>query len=622
VATVGVCSGFDAEGPRGRREPRLFDGIGASSTLGFGSLAVAGARGYGARMRLPGRTERRLALALLLVAVLPLAASVVVARSLLRRATSLFFNADVGTELDRSLSIYGDLAKAMKETLRARADAIAAQESLRAAALLAHGPSIDDELRGAVESYPDLVSIAVCSAPLAPPDGSEAEEVPEGTCGVANGGRELGRAVRKAPADPRVERTLEVRRPIRVSTSPSKEGGSKLPTREVVAVFAAPRARLDDVTRAAEFTRAYRAIERQRLDVERIYLIAFAALLGTTIALSAVLGSLLARNVTKRIRALSEVTREVAAGNLAARVDDDDNDEIAELGQAFNRMLVEVEESRARIEFLRRMGAWQEMARRLAHEIKNPLTPIQLAVEECHRRYRGDDASFRKVLDLTQEIVSEEVATLRRLVTEFSSFARLPHAELQRGDLGVFLREQERRLTIEDASEETSGLLDGVDLSLDVPAKPLPVALDPQMLHRVFVNVLGNAAQAIRARSPHGRIEMVAREDRSFVVVDIDDNGPGIDPELRDRVFDPYVTTKADGTGLGLAIVKKIIVEHGGTVEVADGRLGGARIRIRIPLWGTLASDAALSDSPKSGESVPSLRTVAPRGAGNSAREE
>lgn len=561
-------------------------------------------------MRLPGRTERRLALALLLVAVLPLAASVVVARSLLRRATSLFFNADVGTELDRSLSIYGDLAKAMKETLRAKADAIAAQESLRAAALLAHGPSIEDELRTALDQYPDLVSIAVCSAPLPSPDGPDAEEVPEGTCGLQKEGHELGRATRRVPADPASERTLEVRRPLGVRLA--KGASSTLPTREVVAVFAAPRARLDDVGRAAEFTRAYRAIERQRVDVERIYLIAFAALLGTTMALSAVLGTLLARSVTKRIRALSDVTREVAAGNLAARVTDSGEDEIAELGQAFNRMLVEVEGSRARIEFLRRMGAWQDMARRLAHEIKNPLTPILLAVEECHRRYRGDDPGYRRIIDLTQEIVSEEVATLRRLVTEFSSFARMPHAELEKGDLRAFLLDQERHLTLEDDREETAGLLDGIDFSVRVPDHALPVALDPQMLHRVVVNVVGNAAQAIRERSPHGRIEVVASEERGFVVIDVDDNGPGIDPPLRDRVFDPYVTTKADGTGLGLAIVKKIIVEHGGMVEVADGKLGGARVRIRIPLLGTSASDAALQDSaPRGSPSQPPGKSAA-----------
>jgi two-component system, NtrC family, nitrogen regulation sensor histidine kinase NtrY len=596
-------------------------------------------------MRLPGRTERRLALALLLVAVLPLAASMVVARSLLRRATSLFFNADVGTELDRSLSIYGDLAKAMKETLRAKADAIAAQESLRAAALLAHGPSIDEELARAIEGYPDLVSIAVCSAPQPSPDAEtagepgepEPEPLAEGTCTTAKGARELGRATRKTPADPRVERTLEVRRPIRGAAPPAGATGSELPTREMVAVFAAPRARLDDVTRAAEFTRAYRAIERQRLDVERIYFIAFAVLLCISIALSAVLGTLLARSVTKRIRALSEVTREVALGNLAARVDDHNDDEIAELGQAFNRMLVEVEESRARIEFLRRMGAWQEMARRLAHEIKNPLTPIQLAVEECHRRYTGDDVGFRKVLDLTQEIVGEEVATLRRLVTEFSSFARLPHAELVRGDMVAFLRDQERHLTLEDANDETAGLLDGVDLIVKVDDEKIPVALDPQMLHRVFVNVLGNAAQAIRGVSPHGAIELSAKADGSFVTVDIDDNGPGIDAAMRDRVFDPYVTTKADGTGLGLAIVKKIIVEHGGTIEALPSPLGGARIRIRIPLLGTVASDAALADSPDAAAAVapssvhiPALTSGGSRprpsrgvgGAGNSPPEE
>src|SRR4029079_18424519 len=110
--------------------------------------------------------------------------------------------------------------------------------------------------------------------------------------------------------------------------------------------------------------------------------------------------------------------------------------------RAFNRMLGELERSRARIEFLRRIGEWQKMARRLAHEIKNPWRPSQLAVEECHRRYEGDDAEYRRILETTLEVVAEEVGSLRRLVGEFSSFARLPRAELSPGDLGEFLREQ------------------------------------------------------------------------------------------------------------------------------------------------------------------------------------
>src|SRR5215467_10940690 len=109
-------------------------------------------------------------------------------------------------------------------------------------------------------------------------------------------------------------------------------------------------------------------------------------------------------------------------------------------------MLEELAKSRARVEFLRRMGEWQKMARRLAHEIKNPLTPIQLAVEECHRRYRGDDADYKRVVQTMAEVVEEEIGSLRRLVSEFSSFARLPQAELARDDLAGFLREQEEHM--------------------------------------------------------------------------------------------------------------------------------------------------------------------------------
>jgi nitrogen fixation/metabolism regulation signal transduction histidine kinase len=242
------------------------------------------------------------------------------------------------------------------------------------------------------------------------------------------------------------------------------------------------------------------------------------------------------------------------------------------------------------------MGTWQEMARRLAHEIKNPLTPIQLAVQECHRRYDGDSRAYRKLLDMTLEIVEEEVNTLRRLVGEFSNFARLPRAELVAGDLAVYLRDQGARFSVVEVDDEEAGNLTGLTLDWKIPAEPLQVAFDPIMLHRVLANVVGNAAQAIRGQQPDGgRVQVTATTDRGFVVLDVDDSGPGVPDDQRERIFDPYFTTKSDGTGLGLAIVKKVVVEHGGTIEALAGPGGGARIRIRIPLLGTPASDVALS---------------------------
>jgi nitrogen fixation/metabolism regulation signal transduction histidine kinase len=302
---------------------------------------------------------------------------------------------------------------------------------------------------------------------------------------------------------------------------------------------------------------------------------------------------------------LAEATKLVAAGNLAIRVPERGNDEMSELARAFNRMLGEVADSRARIEYLQRIGAWQEMARRLAHEIKNPLTPIQLAVQEAHRRYADADPKFKKLLDTTLEIVEDEVGTLRRLVGEFSDFARLPQANLEQEDLAEFLRELSAQLVLlgeepghGELPDELRSVWDGkpIDLVFDVPAEPAEVLMDRHMLRRVLVNLLQNAAQALRRNSETpAKIRVSLRRDGDYWVLDVDDNGAGIPEALRETVFDPYVTTKHDGTGLGLAIVKKIVIEHGGNIAVGDADLGGARLRVRFPVLGTQAAAVAQS---------------------------
>jgi nitrogen fixation/metabolism regulation signal transduction histidine kinase len=327
--------------------------------------------------------------------------------------------------------------------------------------------------------------------------------------------------------------------------------------------------------------------------------------LAVTIIVAVAFGTQLARSVTRRIDALARATKAVGAGSLEVRVPVQGNDELTELSRGFNQMLSEMEVNRARVEFLQRMSTWQEMARRLAHEIKNPLTPILLAVEECHRKYDGNDPSFRKLIDTTLEVVEEEVGTLRRLVGEFSSFARLPQAELALGDLGEFLSEQEShavliRDELQNAAEGLASIRNGptndpprrVQISFDVPREPMPVHLDRQMLRQVISNILRNAFQAVLAHRREGRVKVgVLIEERAFVM-HFDDDGPGVPESLREAIFDPYVTTKSDGTGLGLAIGKKIVVEHGGTIDAGPSPLGGARFRIRIPRLATPAGRA------------------------------
>ncbi len=521
------------------------------------------------------RTTRRLAVALLLVATVPLLASIFVARSLVRSATGYLVRDEVGTELQNSLGVYAELARALKESMRARADVLATREPLRAAAARKAGPELEAALAEALADYPDLVSAAVFDGPDGP---------------------RLAARDRGRPVDEASERALAVRRPL----GPGEDAP------ELEAVFAAPRARFDDLERASDFVRLYRALERERPYIERVYLNIFAALVFVTMLVSVAIAYALARDVTRRIRSLALATRAVGAGDLSVRVPVEGGDELGDLARSFNHMLGEVEEARARVEFLRRVGAWQDMARRLAHEIKNPLTPIQLAVEECHRRYDGPEPGFRRLLDATLEIVTEEIGTLRRLVGEFSSFARLPRATLAPHDLTVVLRERGARLALEAEGERDARPPDGAEpgesgplpagphVEWVLPREPAPVALDPDMFGRVVANVLANARQALAPPPPGGgQVRATLATGEREVTLDVDDDGPGIAADLRARVFDPYVTTKAEGTGLGLAIAQKIVVEHGGTIEALASPLGGARFRIRLPRLGTPASDAA-----------------------------
>lgn len=505
-----------------------------------------------------GRTERRLALVILLTAIVPLATAVLLAGSLFRQAASVWFDPEVGHVLDRGVDLYKDYVRAIKDDMRHQTDAVAADDDLREVARKHNVPALESQLAQAFPRFPELVALAV----------------------EDDAGRIFARRDRGRPVDEAKERSLEVRRSLNdAGTAPF-----------VVATFAVDRARLDELERAGGVVAKYHQLEGARDELYQGYLRAYAALLGITMLVTVALGSILARGVTRRIARLAAAQELVATGDLSVRVPVTGTDELTELARTFNRMLGEMEHSRARIEYLQRIGAWQEMAQRLAHEIKNPLTPIQLAVQECHRKYQGDDGRFRGLLDTTLEIVEEEVGTLRRLVGTFSRFARMPHAELAPSNLRDFLRECSEQLAHLEGEDEGGDLeplpLQNVDVTWTIPTEDLPATIDRQMLRRVVVNLVRNAVQAIRGGRDVGHVQVSAHRapGGEGTVLDVEDDGPGVPEDQRARVFDPYFTTKSAGTGLGLAIVKKVVVEHGGEIEVdASPSLGGARFRVRLP---------------------------------------
>jgi two-component system, NtrC family, nitrogen regulation sensor histidine kinase NtrY len=249
---------------------------------------------------------------------------------------------------------------------------------------------------------------------------------------------------------------------------------------------------------------------------------------------------------------------------------------MAELGRAFDTMLDDLDTTRSQIAYLQRMGVWQDVARQLAHEIKNPLTPIQLAVQQCVSSYKGDDERFKKLLTTSGEIVEEEIAALRRLVDTFRTLGALPKVEAAPLSLGDVIEELKLDPTF------------AARLKLRPPASPVTVRADKLLLKRVLVNLVENGIHAGQEADTPGDVVVAwaASASGETVAITIDDHGKGIAPESREKIFDPYVTTKATGTGLGLAIARKIAIEHGGELRVAAEKpaTGGARFVVSLPL--------------------------------------
>jgi nitrogen fixation/metabolism regulation signal transduction histidine kinase len=234
-----------------------------------------------------------------------------------------------------------------------------------------------------------------------------------------------------------------------------------------------------------------------------------------------------------------------------------------------------------------RASAWQEVARRMAHEIKNPLTPIQLSAERIARRFvdkNGDADSIHEtdgqtvnVIQSGTETILREVESLKSMVNEFSRYARLPNAKLEPGSLNELI-------------EQVAVLYDGrrseikIDLSLDSNIPPVP--MDPEQLKRAFVNLIENAIEAFPADTADKRITISSRLDqiRDIIFVEVSDNGKGLAASEFSKIFQPYYSTKGRGTGLGLAIVQQIIVEHGGKIRAAANKPNGAKFTIEIPV--------------------------------------
>ena len=338
----------------------------------------------------------------------------------------------------------------------------------------------------------------------------------------------------------------------------------------------------EDLGRLKQSIDAARTFSQIRTALPDSYRTAFLVLIGVAGLAAAGFGMWASSFLTRRITALVSTARRVSDGQIDARVELRGKDELAELGSAFNTMLDDLDQTRAQLEYLQRMGVWQDVARRLAHEIKNPLTPIQLAVQQCVSAYKGDDARFKQLLVDTGEIVEEEIASLRRLVDTFRTLGALPKVEKAPIALAEVIEELKLDPTV------------AARVTLRPPDQPVTVRADKLLLKRVLANLIENGIHAGQEAGGAGDVAISwAADPRGDVVtITVDDHGPGVPEASRDKIFEPYVTFKTTGTGLGLAIARKIAIEHGGDLVLAPDRapIGGARFVVSLPLHGPEAS--------------------------------
>jgi nitrogen fixation/metabolism regulation signal transduction histidine kinase len=233
-----------------------------------------------------------------------------------------------------------------------------------------------------------------------------------------------------------------------------------------------------------------------------------------------------------------------------------------------------------------RASAWQEVARRMAHEIKNPLTPIQLSAERIAKRFtdnangsktNGDKAAIGDVIDESTATILREVTSLKTMVDEFSRFARLPDIKLETGDLNDVIIRSVAAFDVRYAHIT-------LELADDLPEH----SIDAEQLKGVFVNLIQNAVEAFDTSIKDPRILVTTRYDavRDIVVSEVSDNGKGISPGDLQKLFQPYFSTKGRGTGLGLAIVNRIIAEHHGRIKVVGNHPNGAKFIIELPVSG------------------------------------
>jgi nitrogen fixation/metabolism regulation signal transduction histidine kinase len=307
-------------------------------------------------------------------------------------------------------------------------------------------------------------------------------------------------------------------------------------------------------------------------DLSRLYLLLLvAALFAILTVISAVVAARIASDMTRPIRELERAVEQVAGGDLTTRVTPSGARELVTLGARFNQMTARLGEAQVALKEAEREAAWREVARRLAHEFKNLLTPMSISLHRLRRRASLVPDDQRAAVEQSLGALDQNMSQWSRLAEQFSQYARLPEPRPEPLDLG-------------DVVRSAVSLHEHEGVAVEVHCHhALPVQVDPLLLSRAIHNLVLNACEA---SPPGSTVQVECRAENGMALVEVLDRGTGIDDALRARLFEPYVSTKKRGSGLGLSLVREIAVQHGGTATLENREHGGARALLALPLQG------------------------------------
>jgi two-component system, NtrC family, nitrogen regulation sensor histidine kinase NtrY len=283
-----------------------------------------------------------------------------------------------------------------------------------------------------------------------------------------------------------------------------------------------------------------------------------------------------ARRVTRPVEQLVGAAREVAGGNWSAYVPVTSADEIGQLADTFNHMTHELIEQRERLVQSERVAAWRELARRLAHELKNPLFPLQLTVENLVRARQQSPKEFDEIFRESTVTLLGEIANLKQIIARFSEFSKMPQPQFQSVQANELVQNAVRLHQAQFSAADHAVIACKLELAENLN----PVSADPDLLHRALSNLVLNA---IDAMPNGGTLTVRTRQENGRAFIEVSDTGVGITPEESARLFTPYYTSKPQGTGLGLAMAQSIVSDHGGKISVRSQPGVGTTFVIELP---------------------------------------